>query len=399
MTSLHAIRAVAACAVLFVGADVSLAQARALQTSALINQQLDQRIAFDLKNTPLPQVLKSIEEKTGVPVRVADDVYDVLPWGTQTPITANVDNVSLRDALTAIVGKLGLRMDLRDEWLELSPHPALRRIGRRATLQELKTLDLLSREPSRLDGGPLTLLDVTHAIDTRLMEAGKATPPGDGQPSDIVVELRPVEDVDPAKATILITRGMTLADALDAVAAQTKMSWYPWGDSVVVLGKRDVVRSLLDRRVSLRYDGVDVAQVLSDLANRTGVEFSIEPGAIQRVTPEFRIIKLTADASVRQSLESLQGYTGLGYVVTDEGVYIWNQNSTPTGGSGGRPRVAATVAVGHGAQVLVYEDQLSAAARETLKQQRQSAIDKLEASLTGATTMPATQPTEEIHHN
>ena len=349
-------------------------------TSALIGEQLDKLVKLQLDNTPLPQVLTTIEKQTGVPVGVSDDVYATLPWGTHTPITATVEGLSLRDALAAISGKLGLRFEVRDEGVELSPVPSLRRLGRRATLQELRTLDLLAghRLAAKPDGW--TLATLAASIDASLVAIDQELASQKQQPARLVLELRSTQGVDPTKATVLVARNASLSDALDAIAQQTPLTWYPWGDGIVVLPKHDVTAARLDRTLSLRYDGVDVAQVLADLAKQTGVTFSIEPGAIQRVPPEFRIVRMSVEsATVRQALESLQGYTGLGYVVTDDGVYVWNQNRSPA--AAGPGRVVATVQVAPNTSALVYEEDLSPEARKALNDARENAAKNLEAQL------------------
>ena len=366
---------------------MSFAQIRQ-SSSALINEQLDQLIKLDLNKTPLPQVFKTIETQTGVPIRVTDDVYDTLPWGAQTPITASLENLKLRDALDAIGSKSGLQFDLRDEFVECSPVAPLRRLGRRATLEELRTLDIIKTRIVTKSSGSFTLSELARLIDDNLLALEKDSAPGSapGGRVRIVLELRASPSVDLAKTSVAVYRNATVAGALDVFDAQSPLTWYPWGDSIVILPKQDVIRHLLDRNVTLRYDGVDINQVLLDLSKKTNVPFQIEPGAIQRVTPEFRIIKLSADATIRQSLESLQGYTGLGYVITDQGVYIWNQNSSPS--NAGRGRVIATISVG-GASVMVYENQLSPEARAALKAKQDQAVAALEAWLTGK---PTTQP-------
>ena len=372
----------------------SAAVARPPSSAALINAALDKPIDFKLDNTPLPKVLESIEDKTGVPVRIGDDAYNVLPYGTETPISATVSSLSLRDALTAIAGKLGLRVELREEFVELVPHPALKRLGRRVTLQELRTLDALSsRAFDQSQSDHPDVLSLTKAIDASLVALDKELTLKKQTPAKIVVEVRSADGVDSKNPTpVMLSRGATLLDALEAMAAQTKLTWYPWGDSVVVLPKKDVIRGLLERPISVRYDGVDVAQVLVDLAKKSGIDFSLEPGAIQRVPTEFRIVKLSADASLRQVLEGFQGYTGLGYAVTDDGVYLWNQNSSPT--NSGRGRVVASVEIEPGVTAFIREDDLSQAARDKLEGERKAAANSLDQYLSGAkaTTQPTTEP-------
>jgi hypothetical protein len=66
--------------------------------------------------------------------------------------------------------------------------------------------------------------------------------------------------------------------------------------------------------------------VLLELSQRAGVDFLIDPGAYQRIAPQYRKVQLLMDnASVQQALDSIGGYTGLGFEVTEKGVRVWNQ--------------------------------------------------------------------------
>src|SRR5256885_1770961 len=123
---------------------ICLWTARAQNTSALIAQQLDQPYKADFKNQPLPQVLKDIGNATGVRIEPSAAVYDLLPWGDQTTISAKIDNQTLRQALEAMTRKLGLTFVLKENYVELQPAPGLGRLGQRATLEELKCLDVLA---------------------------------------------------------------------------------------------------------------------------------------------------------------------------------------------------------------------------------------------------------------
>src|SRR3954471_13126574 len=74
-----------------------LARAQA-SSSALINQALDKQAKIDL-NTVLPQAMKQISDQTGVPLQADPSVWETLPWGEQTNVTAKIENSTLREAL------------------------------------------------------------------------------------------------------------------------------------------------------------------------------------------------------------------------------------------------------------------------------------------------------------
>jgi hypothetical protein len=100
---------------------------RAQNTSALINEALDKLVKLDL-DTTLPMAMRVIGEQTGVTIEAAPAVWDLLPWGEQTPIKAKIEGLTLREALDAIARKLGLRFVLKEHVVQLQPTPALMRL-------------------------------------------------------------------------------------------------------------------------------------------------------------------------------------------------------------------------------------------------------------------------------
>src|SRR5437879_6575623 len=104
--------------------------------SALINQALDKQSKLTLDNL-LPQAMEIIEKQTGVPMKADPAVWELLPWGRDTNIKAKIEGQTLREALEAITRKLGLQFDVKNDAVMLEPIPALRRLARRSTVQEL----------------------------------------------------------------------------------------------------------------------------------------------------------------------------------------------------------------------------------------------------------------------
>jgi hypothetical protein len=133
-----------------------------------------------------------------------------------------------------------------------------------------------------------------------------------------------------------------------------------------------------------------VAQVLTELSIRSGVDFAIEPGAIQRIPAESRTIKLILEnVSTRQALESISGFTGLGYVSNESGVYIWNPASTVAR----RPDRVTTIMTIDGVQVLLPDSDLPADVRAFLQAKREKAITTLREQMNKEGFKPTTQPT------
>src|SRR5207237_7955067 len=130
------------------------------------------------------------------------------------------------------------------------------------------------------------------------------------------------------------------------------------------------------KNISSRYDGVDVTQLLSELSQRAGVDFVYEPGSIERVPADFRKIKLLLDnATIKQALESIAAFTGLGYVANDNGVYFWN--ATYGFGAAGRDPVIATMQLDNGVTVLMTESKTPRDVKEYIQFNKEREYKKL----------------------
>lgn len=359
-------------------------QAGAQDSSALINEALDKPVKLTI-NTELPTAMSGIARETGVRIEADRKVWDLLPWGQQTKVTATIQNQSLRDALNAIAHKLGLETVLREQAVELRPMPALTRLGRRSTVQELQALDLLSSTPLNLKNPSPTIRDVVNEVD-KALEAAK---------SAFAVEFRP-GDIKPDQL-VSVPRNATMAEALESLAKDTQLTWYPWGDSIVVVPKEVQVRNQLGKILTTRYNDADIGQVLSELSQQSGVEFSIEPGAIQRVPGESRRIKFSFDGTVREALEYISGFTGLSYVVNAKGVYISNQSSATAVAAGAAQQERAMGMIqleGNGVQIFLRASELDEDVRQYLEFRRKREIEKLRDMMKeeGFKPAPATQP-------
>jgi hypothetical protein len=280
-------------------------------TSALINKALDSQQSLNL-NATLPDVIKSIGDQTGVRLQPDPAIWDLLPWGDQTTITAKIENHTLREELTAITRHLGLEYALTDEAVEIRPMPPLRRLGRRATVDEIAVLATMAGSPMNLPTDRITVADLLTAVDKRLVDLK----------SPFAVDDRAADAT--RSTTITIPRNATIADALEAISTQTGATWYPWGTSIVVVPKEEQIRTQLNKVLTARYNAVDVDQVLLELSQRAGVRFIVEPGAYQKVPAADRSITLLLDnASIQQGLDSISGHTGLAFEVTDAGVRVY----------------------------------------------------------------------------
>src|SRR6266550_3205595 len=244
--------------------------------------------------------------------------------------------------------------------------PALRRLGRKSTINELEALSLLGATPLQLASDKTDLKTLLEAVDSKLNTAKSA----------YAVENRTGTSGNPVPQNIpvAVPRNATLLEALEAVTTQTPATWYPWGKTIVVLPKQDQVRRQLQKDITLRHDGTDVAQVLGELSMRSGVPFRYEPGTFQELAPQSRQIKLVLNATVTDALEAVCGLTGLGYQVKEDEVYIWNTASTAV-----RPRdkTIAILQTETGLQVLINESNCPPDVREFIERVKEKQFDAL----------------------
>jgi hypothetical protein len=117
--------------------------------------------------------------------------------------------------------------------------------------------------------------------------------------------------------------------ALELLSAQSDITWYPWGHSIVALPKVDAIRLLLTKPMSRRWRDVDLSQVLLELAEFSGTAFHYDPGVLERVPPTFRRVNLILDnATIAQTLENLSAATGLKFTPTTEGIAVSQGDDT-----------------------------------------------------------------------
>ena len=359
--------------------------AAAQDSSAYINEALDKPVEVEL-NTTLPKALAEIKDRTGVPIELAPGVLDLLPWGEQTNLNVKIANQTLRNAVAAIARSLGLVYVLTPEAVELRPMPALRRLGRRATVNELRVLDVLASTPLGLDTTRPTLAQLRDAVDKKL----------DDLKSEFAVEYRAGDVAKPDQA-VAVPRNATIAEALDAVAAETGLAWGPWGRNILIKPKVAWVRDQLEKSLTRRFEEVDVGQVLSELSQHSGVDFTIEPGAVQRIPPRARTVKLTLqNRSVGQALEDIAGFTGLGYAVEADGVRIWNDaNQAGAGGAGGAaqdPVIAILPLPESGMEIMLRQSQVPDDVRQYIRHRFGKEIAKLREMMKDEGFEPTTQP-------
>jgi hypothetical protein len=297
---------------MFLALPTATLAAGEISSSALINQALDSQVADLTVQGGLLDVMRNIEQQTGVHIEATPAVWDALPWGQDTTVRVHASNTTIRQALDGITQHLGLTYRLGSEAVILEPSPPLARLGRRATLQEVQTLDLLAATPLPNAASAWTVGGLLQAVDRRLA----ILRPG------IAVDHRGLENRELAEP-LDVPRNATLMDALERIPESTDVTWYPWGRNLVVVRKIEAIRLLLTKRLTRRYVGADLQQVLLELSEFSNVPFMYQPGVLQHVPPAYQRVTLTIeDATVQQTLENISAKTGLRFTPTDDGVSV-----------------------------------------------------------------------------
>jgi hypothetical protein len=359
--------------------------AHAQDTAALINKALDEQVKLNLNGT-LPQVLQAIHNDRGVQIQADPAVWELLPWGRETNVTAKIENLTLREALTLIMRKLGLTLVLRDEAIEIQPMPALKRLGQRASVTELKSLDLLASTPLNLATDKPTIAQLLEAVDKKL-EGIKDI--------DLAVENRTTDKVKQDKI-VFVPRNATLMDAMDSLHKQTDVTWYPWYKNILVVTKDDRTRAMLDKPVTILRPGEgpkEIMQVLLEVAKQTGVQFEFQPGVISTIPADARNLRgVIENAPARQVLEAMSATTGLSYTVQNDKVYVTSAQQNP---AAGRDPVIGIIQLDTGIQVLVPTSQVPPDLREYLRHKTQKELKKIREMMEDEGFKPTTQPAED----
>ena len=371
------------------GLMILATHAMAQDSSALINKALDEQVKFTWEaSTPLPKVMADISTQTGVRIKEDPLVWDLLPWGRDTTVKAKIENKTLREALEIITRKLGLKMALREEYVEILPMAGLKRLAQRAGRDELVALDVLASRPLGLETDHPTVKRLLEAIDLKL---------ADDKDSQFAIENR-IQNSVPQEKTVFAPRNATLMDALESLTKETAATWYPWGKNIIIVTKDESTRRLLSKPLTIFPDPttqiLDLTQLYTDIAKETGVVVEFQPGAISALPPEARALRgkiagapLFENVPARQILEIVSAATGLQYAVQDDKVYVASATSAQQ-----RDVPIGFIQLDIGIQVLVPTSQVPADLREYIRFKTERELNKIRKMMEEENFKPSTQP-------
>jgi hypothetical protein len=274
----------------------------------LVIQALDDLTTLKIEEKPITEAIRLFSESTGVPVAFDRFVLGCLPYGSKTVITATIQNQPLRESLMALLKPLACKFVQERAKLVIQPRPALFRIGRRATWEEVGLIERLYATPwSKALGDSLKFqfqdMSAADAAANRQKIYQLAGSVGAG----------------------------FAARVLDLSCDQYGWAWHPEKDTITICTKLRQVELQMQRLVSVQYSGVQLKDVLLDLAQRAGLLLKMEPGVLVSLpSQQLERYRLTLEnVTVRQAFELVAGETGLGYVIEADGIRITPSTTSP----------------------------------------------------------------------
>ena len=363
-----------------------LPAAEGAQGGGSLQLALDRPIDLTIAGAPIAQVFQRLTDATGVKFLLGTDVYACLPYGEQTRLAVKLKNVTLRKALSPMLAPQAMDWVIEGDSVRILPTPALMRMNRRATYDELRVLGQIHSariEPPDKAGGVLEQLrKATEDKDLSLFFHVK------------------VADKDALFARADRILPGTGAAWLDMLCHGQGWTWYVWGDDIMIVDSKEQIGRQLQRQVSLRYEGADLVNVLLDLARKAQVKLNMDPGIIEMVPVETRknFNLVMSDATLAQALEVISGATGLTFIRDPDGLRVepadrLRQKTDSTADTAAkRPSFIIKKVIllpdGSTAELLVRPEDLPLDVQEAIKAERAKFVDTLILKY-GSTTKPA----------
>jgi hypothetical protein len=271
-----------------------------IDIEGLMNEALDQHVDISVQDKPLSEAFMIVAEQTGVAMVIAPSTVNLIPYGANTILTAEMKDIPLRVGMDRLLLPIGMRHRVVGMNLEIYPSDALRRIGRRATWDELKTIYWL--DSTKYSGEAAAL----EAIEKRIRV--------DGLPRSKVVE--------PLLKAMRESQSGTLAEVLSGACRSMGLAWRAEGAGIVVLPGDEQIRRDLDRPVTLRAKHRPLAEVLDELGRQSGVRLAVDAEAMGRLDSTVRddFSMLLRNSPLVVALDAVTSATGLRYELAADGV-------------------------------------------------------------------------------
>lgn len=278
-------------------AVLSIVPAALAQNGAgAVIQTLDAPVELQIDDQPILEALERISRQSDLSIELTERTLRWLPHGEQTRVSLRARNVSLRDALTAMLQPMNLTWQVSAEGVRVEAVDALKRMGRRPSFAETRALAQVLNTVIEPDTPALTQLRVATGLP-RL---------------DLLWHV-PEDARAEAIARADSRRPCTGQEYLNMICHGRGWTWYLWGNDIAIMPKQMLTERQLRQTVTVAYRGESLIHVLRDLLDQAELDLQIEPGALALLPPETResFTLLMADATVGEALEAISGATGL----------------------------------------------------------------------------------------
>ena len=231
----------------------------------LLERVLDEPAALASRtNIRILDLFEALRTDTGVELRISSSTLNLLPDGSQTAFAeAEFSKVPLREGLGRLLEGLGLQFQVSRDHLEVMARPALKRICRRASWDELDTLSYLRT----LQPG----LNPDHREDLR---------------SHLVFQVPAPSPWDLLSDSLAQAGAGKGEEALDVATAALDWSWYPWEQKIIVLPRQAQLERQMRQIVRIHKTRRPLSELFETLTHEIGVPVRIDPGAEQGLSPE-----------------------------------------------------------------------------------------------------------------
>ncbi len=347
-----------------------------------LHKALDKPVDFEVADAPIGEVFRGLSQRTGVPMEVAPDTLEFLPYGAQTRLRVRLENIPVRAALTDVLARQALRWTIEKGRVRIVPTDALYRLCRRATFGELSVL-------GRLHAMKLDVPEQGLDVLPQLREGSETS-----NLANLTLNLRiPAKGGEEARAVRENALGRarealpcTGAQWLDRMCLGQDWTWYVQGEQIVVLPKVEQLARQLDRDVTLRYRQAKLQDVLFDLAREGRFRLIMEPGVLTHLAPQVseNVNLITSEMTIDEVLEGLSGATGLEFARTPEGLVVSASEAlkgTEDAASRSRTpffvKMSVPLTGGATAEVFVRGDELPEDIVERIERQKIELIERL----------------------
>jgi hypothetical protein len=340
-----------------------------------LQRKLDAPFDLTLDKIPLQDAFATIAHQAGINIQVDQAVYDCLPYGGTTAVSATFRATPLRNAIDAILTPLSLEKSVSGQAVLIRLSDPLTRLGRRAEWSELQLLQKLhTTQLQDLTG------DWTRDLRTAL-----------GEPT-ITVDITGYDAAahDRAIAQIKSQLPLATADALDAYARATDKIWWVERGNILVMSTHDWIRRRLNQPIVIAFSNAPLEKVVAELQRLSGVRFEPDPG----LYAAFPQINLRADnATVQQTLDVLSGTSGISYDVDNDAIALHLPNSA-SAAANKNDAIIGRVAVPLGEpgmtfDIFLRESDLSPELDALRKKKLAEALEQLQQRANAPTTAPA----------